>query len=229
MRILNKKHIKLQHSTPVYDLTSPKYHNFVLGCGATVHNTARLARDKSYQEILPLKGKILNVYKAKEGKAFDSDEVLNILKVIGFDPTHKQPLDHLRIGKLILLSDSDVDGSHINVLILSLLAKYLPGMFERNMVYIVNAPEYVTIVGDKMYYGNTLDELKKKVPGGKPTNVTHLKGWGEASPEMLRETAFDPKTRKLLKVKMIEKAGMKEFVALMAENIDYRAKLLGIV
>jgi hypothetical protein len=108
MHVVSVKKIKLKKSVPVYDATSPKYHNFVLACGAVVHNTAERARDKRYQEVLKLRGKILNIYRDKAGKASLNKEIIDILKSIGYDPSKKNL--NLRVGKIILLADADPDG-----------------------------------------------------------------------------------------------------------------------
>lgn len=96
---------------PVYDATVPKHHNFALDAGVFVHNTARAARDSSYQEALPLRGKILNVGKGtKEDRVFENAEVISILAQLGFDPKVDDPMSKLRVGKIILLADPDPDG-----------------------------------------------------------------------------------------------------------------------
>jgi intein/homing endonuclease len=95
---------------PVYDATVPKYHNYALDAGIFVHNTAKGARDKRYQELLPLRGKFLNAYKAPIEKLLASEEVLNILATMGFDPKAEDPYKSLRVNRLIALADADVDG-----------------------------------------------------------------------------------------------------------------------
>lgn len=197
--------------------------------GDSAKGTAEMARDAAYQEVLPLKGKILNVHRDEKGKALESEEVMNILKCIGYDPKAKNPIDNLRIGKLLLLPDADVDGSHIGALNLCLLEKYLPDMFAKGMVYLVKAPEFICEHNGKRYLAKSLDEMRKTLPNADlMKQVTHLKGWGEISKEALREIAFDPKTRSLIKFKKLTPKVRKEFRLLMQEDVEYRKKLLGV-
>ena len=107
MKIVSKKYINTQGETPVFDLTVPRYNNFVLENGVVVHNSAKRARDAAFQEVLPLKGKIKNPFKQQ---ATDSEELLSILMAIGYDPTKEDPLESIRVGRIIMLTDSDVDG-----------------------------------------------------------------------------------------------------------------------
>lgn len=211
---------------------APELRELFLVEGDSAEGSAKKARYPAYQEILPLKGKILNVMKGagkKGDRAFESEEVMNILVGIGYDPSQKDPIGSLRIGKLILLADPDPDGRHINTLLLTLIAKYLPSMFERGIVFIINLPEYTMRHGNKNYFGDSTKELEQALPKGTALkNVRHLKGLGEMTPEQLRELAFEPHSRKLLKVKKVDKAEMQEFTLLMSDNIDYRKKLLGV-
>lgn len=200
--------------------------------GDSAGGTAKKARDKTHQEILPLRGKILNVMKQKDiNAAFNSDEVLFILRALGFDPTKKNPLDHLRTGKMIMLTDADVDGRHIETLVIALLVKYVPGVFERGLIYTVDSPEYTYYdAKTKTYYmAKSRKELWAKMPKGADRNkVNHLKGWGEAAPEMLREAAFDATTRKLKRITLKDAKSLSRFTLLMADDVTARKRLLGI-
>ena len=196
--------------------------------GESAAGTAVKARDYHFQEVLPLKGKIMNAGKAKGDSVLESEEVIYILAALGYDPKASDPLSKLRTGKFICLADADADGQHINSLLLTLLWKYIPGLFTRGMVFIADSPEYCAIAGKEktLYTGNTLDEVKAKVPKG--TDILHLKGWGEASVDLLKKVAFDPKSRTLIKIGVIDKAGNAEFVKLMGEDTQYRKTLMGI-
>lgn len=183
-----------------------------------------------HQEVLKLRGKILNVARDDKGKAFESQEVLNILLSMGFDPNKKNPFDSLRIGRVILLCDPDPDGHHINTLLLALHHKYLRPLFERNMVYVAHAKEYVASYKGRNYYGSTVDEVRKALPkdAGSKVEVSHIKGWGEVDDSVLREAAFNPETRQLIQIKPVSTEDTKRFDALMREDTEYRRKLLKI-
>ncbi|QJT71082.1 topoisomerase II large subunit [Vibrio phage vB_VcorM_GR11A] len=205
--------------------------------GDSAGGTAKAARmnNPRYQETLALRGKILNVAKAidqgKPNAAWDSEEVMYLLQSLGYRPDLKDPMSNLRANRLILLSDSDTDGLHINSLVLTVIAIYLPEMFERGMVYIVDAPRYYLYNRkDKRYYfGNTLKELKKEVPKGTDlTQVSYLKGWGECPAPAMRDIAFNPETRKLIKISPMSNKHAKDIRALMGADESYRKKLLGV-
>lgn len=229
--VVSVRRITLDEPVPVYDATNNENHNYALGNGVVVHNTAKQARYKDFQEILPLKGKILNSMRAVSDKVFESEEVKNILTAIGFDPSKKDPLSSLRIGRFVVLADADVDGRHIETLVLTLLVRYLPGMFERGMVYTVDTPVYMasTNKGRKLY-GDTVDEVNGKLEKGEKVKgkVTYLKGLGEMNPDALREVAFDPRHRKLVRITGPSRSQLKEFTKLMADDVDYRRELLGL-
>jgi DNA gyrase subunit B len=180
--------------------------------------------------VLPIRGKILNVMKKKElDKAFTSNEVLNILKSMGYNFNTPNPIEKLRIGKLVLLSDADKDGLHINALLLTLLVKFMPDAFSQGLIYIAQPPAYMLKHKGKYYFGNSVEEIRGVIPkGANINNVSFLKGLGECSAEALREVVFDPETRSLLKVNPPSMSDIKEFYTLMSEDTSYRKKLLGI-
>ena len=222
---MRKTLIKLETPVPVFDLTSPKYHNFALSSGVFVHNSAEKARDAKTQEVLKLRGKILNVHKDKSQKAFTNNEIIDILKSIGYDPSKKK-MD-LRIGKIILLTDADVDGGHISSLLLGLLLKVVPDVIKNGMVYaLYKAPLFKTNIGSKNVYGRSLAELMKKTNG--KGIVTRIKGWGEIGPDILAEVAFDRSTRHLVKVTMEDAKASKRFIKIMGEDPSTRKEMLGV-
>lgn len=196
--------------------------------GDSAAGTAKQARFNDFQEVFALRGKFMNAMRSTANQLFASDEVIGILQAIGYNPDVKDPMAHLRIGKLLWLADADADGAHINALGLTLLYKILPEMFDEGMVYVVVGSEFVGKTDDgKLLYADSLNELKALNGGKLPKNAKQLKGWGAATPTDLREMAFDPKTRRLLKV-MPPKDGGDEFALLMEDNVEYRRKLLGV-
>lgn len=199
--------------------------------GDSAAGTAKSARmnNPRFQEILGLKGKITNALKTKTDTLLHSEEVLNILTSIGYDPTVKDPLSKLRVGRIILLADSDPDGSHINSLICCLFYKLLPQLFTRGMIYAVDGPKYVLNDNGTQYFAQSMKEMRAQLPKGvNPDRASYLKGWGEASAMALREIAFDPETRRLRRLTAPNKKQMEEFELLMGDNSDYRKAMLGV-
>lgn len=197
--------------------------------GDSASGSCDSARDPFYQEVLPLRGKIINVFKLAKGKRiWDSDEVLNILQSIGYDPSLEDPLSSLRVGKIVLLGDGDVDGSHVNLLNLSLIAKVCPSLIETGRVYIGRGYEFVAQDDDGSFHcGDSVSELQKKVPARLRGRISHIKGWGELEWQALKFMVFDPKTARLTQVKM-DKGGMHKLATLMGEDVLVRKELLGI-
>lgn len=224
------RRIALDDDVPVYDLTVGRYHNFALSNGVIVHNTATHARDPEFQEILPLSGKIPNVYKSNDDKTLVNERIISILKSIGYNP--KNP-DDRRIGKIILLADADADGSHIEALLLTLLLRFVPNLFTQGRVYRVEAPLYFYRTDKDLIQGDSLTDLQKKVKGKfDPEKVSRMKGWGEAKHEDLKRIAFDKKTRVLARITLEEakqrRKQVQRVVQLMGEGAEARRELLGI-
>lgn len=211
---------------------APEDRELILLEGESASGTARSARDKSYQEILPLKGKIKNAMKDKKGEALESEEVLNILAMIGFDPKSDDPLAKLRVGKIIFMSDPDPDGFHINALLVTLIQKYLPELFDRGMVYVANISEYYALdpKTKKLYSAASSEALAALLTKeGIRLPIKHIKGYGEVSADVLRYLAFDPATRSLSRVITSDNPDADaQFERLMAAGSEARKQLLGI-
>ena len=189
-----------------------------------VHNTADDARNNYNQEILPLRGKILNVLKDKSNKTFESEEIINILKSIGYDPSKKK--NELRVGKIILLPDADEDGKHIGTLLMGLFSKVMPDIIRQGKVFVVDSSLFMCKHGGKVWFGRSLADVLKKSGGrGK---VTRVKGWGELDPPELRQVAFDVKTRQLSRIRLDNPKQLKHFIKIMGESADTRKELLGL-
>lgn len=197
--------------------------------GESAGGSAKMARDRRYQEVLPLRGKLMNAVRAKDSKVLESQEVINTLQAIGYNGKLKNPIESIRTHKIILLSDPDPDGYHINALVLALFAKYLPEVFDRGYIYTVKAPEFCLKHKGVWYYARTRKELYDKAPKGfDKKQVLHLKGWGEANPKLLGELAFDPKTRQLQRITVDSDSVLRKFYKIMSEDPSYRKKMLGI-
>lgn len=214
---------------PVFDGTCHENQNYVLGNGCVVHNTAKLARDKNYQATFSLKGKPLNVMEATKDKVNSNKEIAGIFAGIGLDLSAEDPLSKIRFGKFIYLTDPDVDGRHINTLLFGLFDKYTPQFYKEGMIYIVVSPEYLCKYKGKVYFGSNKDEIYNQV-GTTKVDIRHIKGWGEIEPEDMREIAFNPKSRKLIRVTAPkDKKSHDDFKALMGKDSSYRKRLLGVI
>jgi DNA gyrase subunit B len=177
--------------------------------GDSAGGTAKQGRDRSYQAILPLRGKILNVEKAMEHKIYENEEIRNMYTALGVTVgTPEDPkalnLVKLRYHKLIIMTDADVDGSHIATLILTFIFRYMKEMVQQGYVYLAQPPLYLVKRGKEAEYAYNEDQRKalfiKLGAGGKEDSVTmqRYKGLGEMNADQLWETTMDP-ARRILK------------------------------
>jgi len=173
--------------------------------GDSAGGSAKQARDKEFQAILPLRGKILNTWEVDGGEVLASQEVHNIAVAIGVDPGAAD-LSQLRYGKICILADADSDGLHIATLLCALFVQHFRPLVEAGHVYVAMPPLYRIDLGKEIYYAldeaerdGILDRLVAEKMRGKP-QVTRFKGLGEMNPPQLRETTMDPNTRRLVQL-----------------------------
>ena len=171
--------------------------------GDSAGGSAKQARDREYQAILPLRGKILNTWEVSSEQVLGSEEVHNIAVALGIDPDNDD-LSQLRYGKVCILADADSDGLHIATLLCALFLRHFPKLVQEGHVYVAMPPLYRIDLGKEVFYAldesekeGILDRLKGKK--GKP-NVQRFKGLGEMNPMQLRETTMDPNTRRLVQL-----------------------------
>ena len=171
--------------------------------GDSAGGSAKQAREREYQAILPLRGKILNTWEVSSEQVLGSEEVHNIAVALGIDPDNDD-LSQLRYGKVCILADADSDGLHIATLLCALFLRHFPKLVEQGHVYVAMPPLYRIDLGKEVFYA--LDESEKeaildrlKGKKGKP-NVQRFKGLGEMNPMQLRETTMDPNTRRLVQL-----------------------------
>lgn len=203
--------------------------------GESAGGSAKKARDSNYQEVLTLGGKPANAQRMKLSKLLTSVPIQNILIALGVDINSlskdgsKIVTTGLRIKDFFVMADSDVDGYHISVLILTLLHRFLPDLFKEGRVWVVDAPLYHSFFKNKHYFGSTFNECYEQMPKGAPKQlVIRAKGLGEVSAEVLAHIAFNPKTRSVVKILPPKGADIKYFEALVGENTAVRKKLLGL-
>ncbi len=197
--------------------------------GDSAGGTAKVARHRAFQATLALKGKPLNVMEVAKSKVTANAEVASIFAGIGLDPGAKNPIDKIRFGKLIYLTDPDVDGSHINTLLSTLFWKYLPDLFKKGCIYMLKSPEYMARHKGKVYFGESVKEVQKKA-GSDKVDIRHIKGWGELNAEDMQPIAFDTDQRHLIRIlPPRDKKGALRFQSLMGKKSTYRQKLLGVI
>ena len=191
--------------------------------GMSAGGSAKDARDKETQAILPLKGKILNVEKANPVKSLSSEEIANMITAVGTGVGEQFDMNRLRYNKLVIMADADVDGEHIKTLMLTFFFRFMPQLIEAGHVYAAWPPLYKIRKGQKDYYVYSDEELKKATDKLGPVSVTRFKGLGEMNPQQLWDTTMNPKTRKIKKI-FIEDAveADRVFSMLMGDDVPAR-------
>ena len=197
--------------------------------GDSAAGSSKMARDKEYQAILPLKGKILNVEKSNPTKTLSSEEIINLITAIGTSVKENFDINKLRYNKVIIMTDADVDGQHIMTLLLTFFYRYMPEMVENGNVYVAYSPLY-RVRKKKDYYVYSDEELKKLVSqlGGNP-DIQRFKGLGEMNPQQLWDTTMDPKKRILKKIGVEDAVLADEtFSMLMGDVVGPRRKFIEV-
>nr|WP_290667512.1 DNA topoisomerase (ATP-hydrolyzing) subunit B [Ardenticatena sp.] len=197
--------------------------------GDSAGGSAKQARDRRYQAILPLRGKILNVEKARLNRVLDNKEVQALISALGCGIGEDFDISNLRYGRIILMADADVDGAHIRTLLLTFFFRYMPQLIEEGHLYIAQPPLYLIQAGRETFYAYSeeeKEEILEKLDGQKVT-IQRYKGLGEMNPEQLWETTMNPENRILLQV-AIEDAVQadKTFSMLMGSAVPPRRRFI---
>lgn len=172
--------------------------------GDSAGGSAKQARDRHFQAILPLKGKILNTWEVSPDTVLASQEIHDIAIAIGVDPA-SDDLSELRYDKVCILADADSDGLHIATLICALFVKHFPALVDAGHLFVAMPPLYRVDVGKEVHYAldeSELTQILSTVPGNKKPQITRFKGLGEMSAEQLRDTTLNPDTRRLVQLDM---------------------------
>ena len=248
--------VPLQENMDVYDIEVPETHNFALASGVFVHNSAKMARNKEFQAILPLRGKIINVEKARLIKVLNNNEIATMITAIGTSVGEEFDIKKIRYGKVVIMTDADVDGNHISCLLLTFFYRFMPQLIETGRIYLAMPPLYKLEKHRKIVYAYN-DEEKAKVlkefgageikienkevseqtesaeeteeikEGGKGITIQRYKGLGEMNPIQLWDTTMDPSTRMLKQIRIEDAVEADEvFSMLMGEEVEPRKEFI---
>ena len=198
--------------------------------GDSAGGSAKQARDRSFQAILPLRGKILNVEKAGITRALSSLEIQAMITAFGTSVSEEFNLDNARYHKIIIMTDADVDGAHIRCLILTFFYRFMRPMIDAGYVYIAQPPLYKITYGKKHEYAYTdkqLQQVLASLPENAKYSLQRYKGLGEMDPEQLWETTMDPTKRTLLQVTLDDALAAEEaIVDLMGDQVEPRKRFI---
>ncbi len=199
--------------------------------GDSAGGSAKSGRDRRYQAILPLWGKMLNVEKARLDRVYGNDKLMPVVTALGTGIGSEFDLSKLRYGKVIIMADADVDGSHIRTLLLTFFFRFMRPLIEEGHVYIAQPPLFKVAKGKKVYYAFSDEERDRYIAeltenGGK-AEVQRYKGLGEMDPEQLWETTMDPATRTMIQVTMQDAVKADEvFTILMGDKVAPRREFI---
>ena len=196
--------------------------------GDSAGGSAVEGRNSTYQAILPLWGKMLNVEKARADKVFGNDKLTPVIVALGTGIAENFDISKLRYDKIVIMADADVDGSHIRTLLLTFFFRYMPQLIEEGHIYLAQPPLYRVAKGKKYYDAFTDEDRDRFIEElGGNVDIQRYKGLGEMNPEQLWETTLDPERRTLLRVNMEDACLADEtFTMLMGDEVEPRRKFI---
>lgn len=216
----------------VYDIEVPNTHNFALASGVFVHNSAKQGRDRRFQAVLPLRGKILNVERARLDKMLGNNEVRALITAMGAGVGDIMDLQKLRYHRIMLMTDADVDGSHIRTLLLTFFYRHMREIIANGHLYIAQPPLYRMKHGKQEVYvfsDRQRDEFIDNVPEDdrKKVEIQRYKGLGEMNPQQLWDTTMNPANRMVLQVTVEDaQAADETFTMLMGDLVPPRKRFI---
>lgn len=199
--------------------------------GDSALGPAKDGRDPRYQAVLPLRGKVLNVQKARLDRIYANEEIKGMITAFGTGINDDFDITKLRYGKIIIMTDADVDGAHISTLMLTFIYNFMPELIKQGHVYLAQPPLFNIVKGKKRFYAYSLEERNRILDeiGYEGADVSRFKGLGEMDTEQLAETTMDPETRVLLRVNMDED-NLTEldltFTTLMGDQVEPRREFI---
>ena len=199
--------------------------------GDSAGGSAKLGRDRQFQAILPLWGKMLNVEKTRIDKVLSNDKLMPIISTLGTSAGSTFDLSRLRYHKVIIMADADVDGSHIRTLLLTFFFRYMQELVEKGHIYIAMPPLYKIAVGKETYYVYNDTErdkiMKRYSKDSKAITVQRYKGLGEMNPDQLWETTMDPDQRNIIRITLEDDVEAEEmFTTLMGDAVEPRRRFI---
>ena len=198
--------------------------------GDSAGGSAKTGRDRMFQAILPLRGKILNVEKVRIDRALSNAEIKAMITAFGCGYGDEFNIDKLRYHRIVCMTDADVDGAHIRILLLTFFYRYMRPLIEKGYVYAAMPPLYKVTKGKKEYYvydDNELEKLMNDIGRDPKPDIQRYKGLGEMSSEQLWQTTMNPETRTMMQITVEDAMAADETMSLlMGEKVDPRKEFI---